>query len=141
MATIQIKINLTQHQISKLKHAQKNKKSVTLRFAHQQLTLMGKHTINITPTQYKKVLSAQKSKARRGVQLTFSAGQIGGFLGALLAAVAPTLIKGVANLVQKKNFFAGDGMCCQTKKKRGAKQSLQGNGLFLPGARRERYRR
>ena len=94
---------------------------------------MGKHAINITPTQYKKVLSAQKSKARRGVQLTFTHAQIGGFLGAFLAAVAPTLIKGVANLVQKKNFFAGDGMC-QTKKKRG-------NGLFLPGARRETYRR
>ena len=132
MATIQIKINLTQHQISKLKHAQKNKKSVTLRFAHQQLTLMGKHTINITPTQYKKVLSAQKSKARRGVQLTFSAGQIGGFLSALLAAVAPTVVKGIINLTQKKNFFAGDGMR-PTKKKRG-------NGLFLPGMK-ERYRR
>ena len=132
MATIQIKINLTQHQISKLKHAKKNKKSVTLHFKNEQLSFMGKHTIDITPMQYKKVLSAQKSKARRGIQLTFSHAQIGGFLGALLAAVAPTLIKGVANLVQKKSFFAGDGMC-RTKKKRG-------NGLFLPGMK-ERYRR
>ena len=78
-------------------------------------------------------MSAKNSKAKRGVEITFSHAQIGGFLGALLAAVAPTLIKGVANLVQKKNFFAGDGMP-PSKKKRG-------NGLFLPGARREKYRR
>ena len=92
--------------------------------------------------QYKKVMSAQKHlRQDAGWRYLLHMRQIGGFLGALLAAVAPTLIKGVANLVQKKNFFAGDGMCCQTKKKRGAKQSLQGNGLFLPGARRERYRR
>ena len=146
MATIQIKINLTQHQKSKLRAAHNKKRGVSIRLKHEQLTLMGKDTINITPMQYKKIMSAKASKAKRGVEISFTHAQIGGFLGALLAAVAPTLIKGVANLVQKKNFFAGDGMCCQTKKKRGAKangrtkQSLQGNGLFLPGARRERYR-
>jgi hypothetical protein len=96
--------------------------------------------------QYKKIMSAKASKAKRGVEISFTHAQIGGFLGALLAAVAPPLITGVANLVKKKNFFAGEGMCCKNKKKRGAnangrtKQSLQGNGLFLPGARRERYR-
>ena len=140
MATVQIKINLTQHQKSKLRAAHNKKRGVTLRLKNEQLTLMGKDSINVTPLQYKKIMSAKASKAKRGVEISFTHAQIGGFLGALLAAVAPTLIKGVANLVQKKSFFAGDGMCCQTKKKRGAKQSLQGNGLFLPGARRERYR-
>ena len=141
MATISIKINLTPHQKSKLRTAHNKKRGVSIRFKHEQLTLMGRDSINVTPMQYKKIMSAKASKAKRGVEISFTHAQIGGFLGALLAAVAPTLIKGVANLVQKKNFFAGDGMCCQTKKKRGAKQSLQGNGLFLPGARRERYRR
>ena len=134
MATVQIKINLTQHQKTKLRAAHNKKRGVSIRLKHEQLTLMGKDSINVTPLQYKKIMSAKASKAKRGVEISFTHAQIGGFLGTFLAAVAPTLIKGVANLVQKKNFFAGDGMCCQTKKKRG-------NGLFLPGARRERYRR
>jgi hypothetical protein len=94
---------------------------------------MGRDSINVTPLQYKKIMSAKASKAKRGVEISFTHAQLGGFLGALLAAVAPTLIKGVANLVQKKNFFAGDGMR-PTKKKRG-------KGLFLSGAQRERYKR
>ena len=94
---------------------------------------MGRDSINVTPLQYKKIMSAKASKAKRGVEISFTHAQIGGFLGTFLAAVAPTVVKGIINLTQKKNFFAGDGMC-QTKKKRG-------NGLFLPGARRERYRR
>ena len=133
MATISIKINLTGHQKSKLRAAHNKKRGVSIRLKHEQLTLMGRDNINVTPMQYNKLMSAKNSKAKRGVEISFTHAQIGGFLGAFLAAVAPTLIKGVANLVQKKSFFAGDGMC-RTKKKRG-------NGLFLPGARREKYRR
>jgi hypothetical protein len=98
---------------------------------------MGRDSINVTPMQYKKIMSAKASKAKRGVEISFTHAQIGGFLGALLAAVAPTLIKGVANLVQKKNFFAGDGMRASKKKTR---VKRGGNGLFLPGMK-ERYRR
>ena len=130
MATISIKINLTDNQLSKLHAAHKKKRAVTLRLKNEQLTLMGKHSLNITPAQYKKIMSAKNSKAKRGVQLTFSHTQIGGFLSTLLAAVAPTLIKGVTNLIQKKPFFAGDGM--HHKKKQRVKK---GKGLFLPGAR------
>ena len=133
MATISIKINLTPHQKSKLRTAHNKKRGVSIRFKHEQLTLMGRDSINVTPMQYKKIMSAKASKAKRGVEISFTHAQIGGFLGTFLAAVAPTLIKGVANLVQKKNFFAGDGMC-HSKKKRG-------NGLFLPGVQREKYRR
>ena len=133
MATIQIKINLTQHQKTKLRTAHNKKRGVSIRLKHEQLTLIDRDSINVSPLQYKKIMSAKASKAKRGVEISFTHAQIGGFLGALLAAVAPTLIKGVANLVQKKNFFSGDGMC-HNKKKRG-------NGLFLPGARREKYRR
>ena len=132
MASIQIKINLTAHQKSKLRAAHSKKRGVSIRLKHEQLTLMGRDSINVTPLQYKKIMSAKASKAKRGVEISFTHAQIEGFLGALLAAVAPTLIKGVANLVQKKNFFAGDGMHT-TKKKRG-------KGLFLPGMK-ERYRK
>jgi hypothetical protein len=130
MATISIKINLTDNQISKLRAAHNKKRAVTIRLKHEQLTLTGKHTITITPLQYKKIMSAKNSKAKRGVQLTFTHAQIGGFWGALLSAVAPTLIKGVTNLIQKKPFFAGDGM--HHKKKHRVKK---GKGLFLVGTR------
>ena len=132
MATVSIKINLTAHQKSKIRAAHNKKRGVSIRLKHEQLTLIGRDSINVSPLQYKKIMSAKASKAKRGVEISFTHAQIGGFLGALLAAVAPTLIKGVANLVQKKSFFAGDGMR-PTKKKRG-------NGLFLPGMK-ERYRR
>ena len=115
MATVQIKINLTDHQKSKLRAAHNKKRGVTIRLKNEQLTLMGKDTINVTPLQFKKIMSAKTSKAKRGVELSFTHAQIGGFLGALLAAVAPTLIQGVANLVQKKPFF-GQGMRPNKKK-------------------------
>ena len=114
MTTIQIKINLSAHQKSKLRAAHNKKRGVTIRLKHEQLTLTGKDSINVTPLQYKKIISAENSKAKRGAEITFTHAQIGGFLGALLAAVAPTLIKGVANLVQKKNFLETE--CVKLKK-------------------------
>lgn len=130
MATISIKINLTDNQLSKLRAAHKKKRAVTIRLKHEQLTLMGKHSLNITPIQYKKIMSAKNSKAKRGVQLSFTHSQIGGFWGTLFGAIAPVVVKGISNLIQKKPFFAGEGM--HHKKKQRVKK---GKGLFLLGER------
>ena len=81
MATIQIKINLTAHQKSKLRAAHNKKRGVSIRLKHEQLTLMGRDSINVTPLQYKKIMSAKASKAKRGVEISFTHAQIGGFLG------------------------------------------------------------
>jgi hypothetical protein len=142
MVTLSIKINLTDNQISKLRAAHNKKRAVTIRLKHEQLTLLGKHTINLTPLQYKKLVSAKNSKAKRGVQLTFTHTQIGGFWGTLLStlasAVAPTVVKGISNLINKKPFFEGDGL--QKPKKKKKTHAKRGKGLFLAGTR-ENYRR
>ena len=139
MAAVTISITLTPSQIAKLKNAHKNKTCVTLRFKHNQLTLTGKHTVKITPLDFKKIMSAKNSKAKRGVEITFSHQQIGGFWGALFSALATTIIKGVSNVVQNKPFFAGDGMHQTHRKKKPQKKKPQGRGLFLPGMRDRRY--
>ena len=139
MAAVTISITLTPSQIAKLKNAHKNKTSVTLRFKHNQLTLTGKHTVKITPLDFKKIMSAKNSKAKRGVEITFSHSQIGGFLATIASLLAPTVIKGVTNLAQGKSFFAGDGMHQTHRKKKPQKKKPQGRGLFLPGMRDRRY--
>ena len=103
---------MSKQQLSKLKSAKKNSKSVSIRFSNDQIFKKSGHEIEVSPEQYKKLLSASKSKAKRGCVLSWSANQVqsGGFLG-LLASLLPTLISGVSNLANHKNFFTGgDGM-------------------------------
>ena len=108
--SIKVKLLLTKPQASKLKSAHKNGKSVSIRLSNDQLFNDAGVDVSLSEEQFKKVLSASKSKAKRGVQLDFSPNMIGGFLPMLLGALAPTLISGIANAVQGRNFFTGEGM-------------------------------
>ena len=111
MSSIKVKLDLSKQQLSKLRSAKKHSKAVSIRFSNDQIFKESGHEIEVSPEQYKKLLSASKSKAKRGCVLSFSANQVqsGGFLG-LLASLLPTLISGVSNLANHKNFFTGDGL-------------------------------
>lgn len=108
--SVKVKLMLTKPQASKLKSAHKKGVSTSIRLSNDQLFNDAGVDVELSQEQYKKVLSASRSKAKRGVQLEFSPNQVGGFLPMLLGALAPTLISGIANAVQGKNFFTGEGM-------------------------------
>ena len=85
MASIKVKMDMSKQQLAKLRSAKKNNKSASIRFSNEQIFKESGHEIEISPEQYKKLLSASKSKAKRGCVLSFSASQVqsGGFLGLL----------------------------------------------------------
>ena len=118
---VKIKLNLTPLQLSKLKSGHKNNKNVSIRVSHSQL-VSGSHEIIVTNLQYKKIISAMKSKGQRGVQLEFTPTQLGGWLPLLFSALAGPLISGISNATQGKSFF-GDGI--QKKSRKG--------GALAPG--------
>jgi hypothetical protein len=88
---VKVKIDLSPEQAKKLKRGHKKGVDVSIRLAHNQLFAENGVDVELTGEQYKKVLSAYRSvKNPRGVQLTFSHGQVGGilpFLIPLLAAI------------------------------------------------------
>ena len=104
-------MDMSKQQLSKLKSAKKNSKAVAIRFSNSQIFKDSGHEIEVSPEQYKKLLSASKSKAKRGCVLSFSVNQVqsGGFLNLLLGALAGPLISGISNAIQGKRFF-GDGI-------------------------------
>ena len=108
--SVKVKLLLTKPQSLKLKSAHKKGVSTSIRLANDQLFNDAGVDVELSEQQFKKVLSASKSKAKRGVQLEFSPNQVGGLLPMLLGALAPTLISGIANAVAGKNFFTGEGM-------------------------------
>jgi hypothetical protein len=112
MSSIKVKLDMSKQQLSKLKSAKKNSKAVAIRFSNSQIFKESGHEIEVSPEQYKKLLSASRSKAKRGCVLSFSASQVqsGGFLPMLLSALAGPLISGISNLANHKNFFSGDGL-------------------------------
>jgi len=120
-------MDMSKQQLSKLKSAKKNNKSASIRFSNEQIFKESGHEIEISPEQYKKLLSASKSKAKRGCVLSFSASQVqsGGFLPMILSALAGPLISGISNAIQGKRFF-GDGIV------------PLGNGLVPLGGSRQR---
>lgn len=107
--SVKVKLLLTKPQSSKLKSAHKNGRVASIRLAHEQLFNEQGVDVELTPDQFKKVLSASRSKAHRGVTLEFNPNQIGGFLPLLLSTLAGPLISGIVNATQGKSFF-GDGM-------------------------------
>ncbi len=104
-------MDMSKQQLSKLKSAKKNNKPASIRFSNEQIFKESGHEIEISPEQYKKLLSASKSKSKRGCVLSFSASQVqsGGFLPMILSALAGPLISGISNAIQGKRFF-GDGL-------------------------------
>lgn len=85
---VKMKIALTKEQSAKLRRAAKNGKPATIRLSNDQLFNESGVDVELSEEQYKKALSASRSKAKRGVQLTFSQEQIGGFIGAILGTIA-----------------------------------------------------
>jgi hypothetical protein len=106
---VKIKLLLTPAQASKLKLANKKGVSTSVRLSHDQLFNEQGIDVELTPEQFKKAMSAFKSKAKRGCTLEFSPAQSGGFLPLLLGTLAGPLISGIVNATQGKSFF-GDGM-------------------------------
>lgn len=129
--SVKVKLMLTKPQASKLKSAHKKGVSTSIRLANDQLFNDAGVDVELNESQFKKVLSASKSKAKRGVQLEFTPNQVGGLLPLLLGALAPTLISGIANAVQGKNFFSGEGMATLGS----GMKPLSGNGLAPLGSR------
>ena len=104
---VKVKLALTAEQATKLKRAHKANRSVAIRLAHHQLFNNDGVEVELTSEQYKKVLSAFRSKARpRGVQITFHSSQVGGILpflipllatlGGVAARVAPVVARAAA---------------------------------------------
>ena len=103
---VKVKLDLTPDQAVKLKRAHKAGRSVAIRLAHNQLFSNSGIDVELTSEQYKKVMSAYKSKAGRGVQLTFEPHQVGGILpflipllatlGGIAARVAPLAARAAA---------------------------------------------
>ena len=107
MSSVKVKILFTKNQASKLKSAHKNGKSVAIRLSNEQLFHSKGVDVSVSQDIYKKMLSASKSKGKRGIQVVLNHNMIGGFLPLLLAALAPTLISGAINASQGKDFFTG----------------------------------
>lgn len=131
---VKIKLNLTPLQLSKLKSAHKNNKNVSIRLSHAQLVSAGTHEIMVSNEQYKKVVSAMKSKAQRGVQLDFTPGQLGGWLPMLLSALAGPLISGITNAINGKNFFTGESAFSKQGKGMHQLGVQGGKGMFQLGS-------
>jgi hypothetical protein len=103
---VKVKLALSHEQALKLKRAHKANRSVTIRLAHNQLFSSNGIEVELTGEQYKKVISAYKSKAGRGVQITFETHQVGGIfpflipllaaLGGIAAKVAPIAVRAAA---------------------------------------------
>ncbi len=103
---VKVQLALSHEQALKLKRAHKANRSVTIRLAHNQLFSSNGIEVELTGEQYKKVISAYKSKAGRGVQITFETHQVGGIfpflipllaaLGGIAAKVAPIAVRAAA---------------------------------------------
>ena len=97
-------VGLTQAQKDAIVNAVKNKQSVTLRLAKEQLE--GDVPLPLTARQ---VTHIQKNLAKGiGSQITLSKTQLrkvrsGGFLGALMAIAAPFIVKSIVKAVAKKS--------------------------------------
>ena len=76
MSSIKVKLDLSKQQLSKLRSAKKHSKAVSIRFSNDQIFKESGHEIEVSPEQYKKLLSASKSKAKRGCVLSFSTSQV-----------------------------------------------------------------
>jgi len=112
MSSVKVKMLLSKQQMSKLRSAKKNNRPVSIRFSNEQIFNQQGQDIEVSAEQYKKLLSASKSKAKRGATISFSASQVqsGGFLPLLACLLGGPLINGIVNATQGKNFFTGEGL-------------------------------
>lgn len=94
-----VKVLFTEGQVKKMKTAHNKGRVVTLRLANAQLFHDKGVDVEVSDVQHKKMLSAKKSKAKRGYTIELSPVQIGGFLQFLipfLPAIGEALLSGAA---------------------------------------------
>lgn len=146
-----VKVNISQGQVDKIKRAVQAGVPVSIRLSHSDLN--GEHVLALTSAQVNKIAKAYQSGT--GVTIKMSKTQIehntkveGGFLGALLPMLAtagkfllgrvlPTLATGVLSGVGQAagstvvNKIAGNGILYVKKNGMGAKIQTDGRGLYL----------
>lgn len=94
-----VQIKFTAGQSKKLKAGHKKGNSVSVRLTNDQLFHPEGIHVEVSQEQHKKMVSAKKSKGKRGYTLVLSPTQIGGFLQFLipfLPAIAEGLLTGAA---------------------------------------------
>lgn len=94
-----IQVKFTPGQAKKLKTGHKKGNSVSVRLTNEQLFHPEGVHVEVSEVQHKKMLSAKKSKGKRGYTLVLSPTQIGGFLQFLipfLPAIGEALLTGAA---------------------------------------------
>ena len=99
MMKSKVKVLFTEGQIKKMKTAHNKGRVVSLRLANEQLFHDKGVDVEVSDVQHKKMMSAKKSKAKRGYTLELSPTQIGGFLQFLipfLPAIGEALLTGAA---------------------------------------------
>lgn len=153
---VNVKLNISQGQIDKIKQAVQSKSTVSIRLSHSDLH--GEHVLALTTAQVNKIKKAYQSGT--GVTIKMSKTQLehnekveGGFIGALLpmlatagkfflSSVLPTLATGVLSGVGQAagstvvnkisgNEINGRGVIYLKKNGMGCKIRAAGEGLYL----------
>ena len=116
-----VQVKFTAGQSKKLKAGHKKGNSVSVRLTNNQLFHPEGVHVEVSEVQHKKMLSAKKSKGKRGYTLVLSPTQIGGFLQfliPLLPALGEALLTGAAGALGaegvsalSKAFQGGKGHC------------------------------
>ena len=116
-----VQVKFTAGQAKKLKTGHKKGNSVSVRLTNDQLFHPEGVHVEVSEAQHKKMVSAKKSKGKRGYTLVLSPTQIGGFLNfliPLLPAIGEALLTGAAATAASEGVSAisraiqGKGHCC-----------------------------
>jgi len=116
-----VQVKFTAGQAKKLKAGHKKGNSVSVRLTNNQLFHPEGVHVEVSEAQHKKMVSAKKSKGKRGYTLVLSPTQIGGFLQFLipfLPALGEALLTGAAGAAGAEAVTAiskaiqGKGHCC-----------------------------
>jgi len=116
-----VQVKFTAGQAKKLKAGHKKGNSVSVRLTNDQLFHPEGVHVEVSEAQHKKMVSAKKSKGKRGYTLVLSPTQIGGFLQfliPLLPALGEALLTGAAGAAGAEAVSAiskaiqGKGHCC-----------------------------
>lgn len=94
-----VQVKFTAGQAKKLKTGHKKGNSVSVRLTNEQLFHPEGVHVEVSEAQHKKMVSAKKSKGKRGYTLVLSPTQIGGFIQfllPLLPALGEALLTGAA---------------------------------------------
>lgn len=134
--SLKVKIGLNENQLRKINSAYKKKGDVAIILKNDQLLLdKGGVEIDVKPEQYKKILSAKNSKAKRGLKINLSSdlkhNQAGGFIFSMVGLISAITSAAVASAPAVAAGSATAVGAYTTKK---ALEAIGGEGLTLPGS-------